>query len=128
MNESVEELLDEEQENLFEHKEVAFKESDDDQDFVDVDMNDDNHIAAFKEADSNDTSFVKEELHDYDETSGMEYDDEFNIVRKRDKILVSQETSEEVLVKDNEAILEYFKETTSSENDYQGIRNKENDN
>ena len=34
-NESVEELLDEEQEDMFEYQEVSFEESDDDQDFVD---------------------------------------------------------------------------------------------
>ena len=96
INESVGELLDEEQEDLFEYQEVSFKESDDNQDFVD--MNDDNHSAAFKEAVSNYSSVAKKEPHDYDETSGKESDDEFNIVVKEDKILVSQETSDEELV------------------------------
>ena len=117
MNESVEELLDEEQEDLFEYQEVSFKESDDTQDFLD--MNDDNHSAAFKEAVSNDSTVAKKELHEYDEASGMESDDKFNIVVKEDKILVSQETSDEKLVEDNEAIHENFKGTTSAENDDQ---------
>ena len=124
-NESVEELLDEEQEDMLKYQEVSFEESDDDQDFVE--MNDDNHSAAFKEAVPNDSSVAKKELHDYDEISGMESDDEFNIVVKEDKILVSQETSDEVLVKDNEAVLEDFKETIIKENDDQGSLNKEND-
>ena len=80
-----------------------------------------------QENDINDTSVIKEELHDYDETSGIKSDDKFNIVVKEDKILVSQETSDEELVKDNKAVLKNFKETKSRENDGQGSLDKEID-
>ena len=63
----------------------------------------------FKEAIFNDTSVAKKKLHDYDETSGKESDNEFNIVVKEDRILICQETSDEGLAKDNEAVPENFK-------------------
>ena len=63
---------------------------DNDKDYLEV--HDGNLCSFLKEAVPNDTSVFKEELYDYDETSGKEPDDEFNIVRKEVKILVSQET------------------------------------
>merc|ERR1711954_239417 len=90
-------------------------------------MNNGNHSAAFKEAVSQNTNVAKEELHDNDKTSGKESDNEFNIVVKEDRILISQETSDEEIVKENEAVLEDFKETTIRENDDQGSLGKEND-
>ena len=67
----------------------------------------------FKEAIFNDTSVAKKKLHDYDETSGKESDNEFNNVGKEDKILVSKETSDELFFKDNKAVVDDFKGTTS---------------
>ena len=70
---------------------------------------------------------IKEEKHDYHETSGKESVNLFNIVWKEEKILVSQETSDGGAAEDGEEVLEDFKGTTSRENDDQGSQSKEND-
>merc|ERR1719312_2393917 len=91
-----------------------------------VEVHDNNLGASLMELVSKNTNVAKDELHN-DETSGKESDDEFNIVVKEDRILVSQETSDEGLAKDSEAVLENFKETTIRENDDKGSLDKEND-
>ena len=52
--------------------------------------------------DDNLENVIKEEKHDYHETSGKESVNFFSIVRKEEKILVSQETSDGAIAKDNE--------------------------
>merc|ERR1719312_1456243 len=83
-----------------------------------VEVHDNNLGASLMELVSKNTNVAKDELHN-DETSGKESGDEFNIVVKEDRILVSQETSDEGLAKDSEAVLENLKETTIRENDDQ---------
>ena len=62
-----------------------------------------------KVCDDNLENVVKEEKHDYDETSGKESIHLFNIVKKEDEILGYQETSDGGIAKVSEEDLEDFK-------------------
>ena len=85
-----------------------------------------NYDEDYVEVYDNLENVVKEEKHDYDETSDKKSVSLFNIV-KEDEMLGNQETSDGGIAEDNEEVLEDFKGTTSRENDDQGSQGKEND-
>ena len=74
-----------------------------DEDYLEV--YDENLGSFLKEAVSKDTNVFKEEKHDYDETSGEDSVNLFNIERKEDEIHGSQETLDEGIANDNEEVL-----------------------
>ena len=71
---------------------------------IQIPIYDENLGASFKEAIVNDTSVANEGMHDNDETSGNEAEEQFNIVVKEDKIHCNLETIDGGITKDNDKV------------------------
>ena len=83
--------------------------------------------ASFKESVFKDTSGAKEEPYDYDETSGEDSDNLFDIEGREDNLLHNQEDSDGGSVRFTEEILDDYEESAVGENDDQSNFEREND-
>ena len=82
--------------------------------------------ASFKESVSKDTSGAKEEPYDYDETSGEDSDNLFNIEGREDILLHNQEDSDGGSVRFTEEIHDDYEESAVGEYDDQSNFEREN--